>query len=265
MKELSEEEKRALVRSNYGQVAKAGAGCGCNPESSCCGPEPVSSEQASKDAGYSQEEIESIPEGSNMGLGCGNPHAIAGLKTGETVLDLGCGGGFDCFLAARQVGDTGKIIGVDMTPEMIDKARANAKKSDYGNVEFRLGEIENLPVADDSIDVILSNCVINLSPDKARVLAEAYRVLRKGGRLSFSDILATEPLSPELQNNEEAICSCIGGAATIEEMETLLEEAGFKDVVITPDPGSREMISRWMPGIDLKNTVLSVSIEGFRP
>jgi ubiquinone/menaquinone biosynthesis C-methylase UbiE len=189
----------------------------------------------SKLIGYSDEEMGSVPEGANLGLGCGNPTALASLKEGERVLDLGSGGGFDCFLAARKVGAKGKVIGVDMTPEMLDKARANAKKGKYKNVEFRLGEIENLPVADSSVDVVISNCVINLSPDKKRVFEEAFRVLAPKGRLMVSDIVLLEELPEFIRKNVEAYGACIAGAETKGKYLGLIEKAGFHNVTVVEE------------------------------
>jgi SAM-dependent methyltransferase len=199
-----------------------------------------------------------------MGLGCGNPHAIAALKPGETVLDLGSGGGFDCFLASRQVGDTGFVIGVDMTPEMIYKARNNANKGGYANVEFRLGEIENMPVADGIVDVLISNCVINLSPDKDRVFKDAYRVLKSGGRISVSDVVAVRELPGELKNDPEMLCGCVAGAATVSEIEQMLKSAGFTKIRVQVKEESRELVNQWVPGINLADYVLSATIEAFK-
>lgn len=266
MKELTPDEKRAAVRENYAKVAnRNAASCGCNPSSACCSPASDTVDDLSKAMGYSLDELKDIPEGANMGLGCGNPHAIAGLKPGEDVLDLGCGGGFDCFLAARQVGNEGSVIGVDMTPDMIDKARRNAAQSDFNNVDFRLGEIENLPVADNNVDVILSNCVINLSPDKPRVFREAFRVLRAGGRLSISDVVAVKPLPAEIQNDAAMLSGCVGGAALVDDIERMLVEVGFKNVRVSPKAESREMISQWAPGSHVEDYVLSATIEAVKP
>lgn len=266
MKELTPDEKRAAVRGNYTEVAKREAGpCGCNPSSACCGPAADTVDDLSEAMGYSPDELTDIPEGANMGLGCGNPHAIANLKPGEVVLDLGSGGGFDCFLAIRRVGETGRVIGVDMTPEMIDKARKYAATGNLKNVDFRLGEIENLPVADNSVDVILSNCVVNLSPDKQRVFREAFRVLRAGGRLSFSDIVAVKPLSAEIQNDVALFSGCVAGAAMVDDIEIMLGEAGFQNVRVSPKPESREMIEQWAPDSNIPDYVLSATIEAAKP
>ena len=206
-----------------------------------------------------------MPEGANLGLGCGNPQAIAALRPGELVVDLGSGAGFDCFLAAQQVGPTGHVIGVDMTHEMLKKARENAGKIGAGNVEFRLGEIEHLPIADNAADVILSNCVINLVPDKAQVFREAYRVLKPGGRLAVSDVVNTTPLSAELQVDTALLCGCIAGAAPVERIEAWLAEAGFADVRVSPKPESREMIATWATGRGIENFVASATVEARKP
>src|SRR5210317_836480 len=258
------EDIRQAVRERYGQVARSGAlssiagqetsCCGQSGPStenasaaSCCGSQEITSQQLSTLMGYSKEDIESAPEGANMGLGCGNPVALASLKPGETVVDLGSGGGFDCFLAAKQVGETGQVIGVDMTPEMITKARKNAAKTGTKNVEFRLGEIEHLPVADNSTDLIMSNCVINLSPDKLEVYREAYRILKPGGRLSISDVLATATLPDEIQKNLALVAACVGGAETFDDTEKILKEVGFQNIKITANDNSRELIREWDP------------------
>jgi len=228
---MKEEKVRKIVRKRYGNVAKNSSSC-CASSDSPCGCTPVTSGDISRKIGYSEEELSSVPEGANLGLGCGNPIALASLKEGETVLDLGSGAGFDCFLAAKKVGKKGKVIGVDMTPEMLDKARANARKGRYANVEFRLGEIENLPIADKSVDIIISNCVINLSPNKRQVFKEAYRVLAPKGRLMVSDIVLLDELPKELKENAQAYTSCISGAELKEKYLNFIKEAGFKEVKV---------------------------------
>ena len=301
METTNQDRVRQSVREAYGKVAKAGSEssgesrtsscCGpsgisaeTNPATSCCGPSNISEEKSSEAQcgcgdsdftleqistalGYSKKDGESVPEGANMGLGCGNPVALASLKTGETVVDLGSGGGFDCFLAAKEVGETGKVIGVDMTPEMISKARKNAGKVGADNVEFRLGEIEHLPVADNSADIIMSNCVINLSPDKLSVFRDAYRILKPGGRLSISDILATAPLPEEIQKDLALVAACVGGAATITDTEQLLMEAGFQDIKIKPKDNSRELIEHWNPtkSENPGDYIVSAYIEAVKP
>ena len=215
--------------------------------------------------GYAAEDIHSVPEGADMGLGCGNPQAIAGLKTGETVLDLGSGGGFDCFLAAREVGDTGQVIGVDMTPEMVTKARINAEKGNYTNVQFRLGEIENLPIANDTVDVIISNCVINLSPDKVRVFSEALRVLKPGGRLAISDIVAFTELPSEIRQNMALYAGCVAGVSLIAEIESILQTIGYDAILITQRDESKSFIKDWAPGEDITDYVVSATIEAIKP
>ena len=271
MDTIDKEKIKESVRESYAKVAKAGgvsvkssmapSCCGLsdtsadtNVAASCCGGPEVTPEQMSAVMGYSKEEITSVIEGANMGLGCGNPVALASLKTGETVVDLGSGGGFDCFLAAKQVGQSGQVIGVDMTPEMITKVRKNADKTGTKNVEFRLGEIEHLPVADNSADLIMSNCVINLSPDKPQVYREAYRILKPGGRLSISDVLATATLPDEIRKNLELVAACVGGAETFDDTEKILKEAGFQNIKITANDNSRELIREWDPDKN-ENTV----------
>jgi len=261
MTERSNDEVRAAVREQYGKVAEMGGGCGCAP--GCCGPSPP--KDASLQLGYTAEDVASVPEGADMGLGCGNPQAIAALRPGEAVLDLGSGGGFDCFLAARQVGDAGRVIGVDMTPAMVSKARANAERAGVRNVEFRLGEIERLPIADASVDVVLSNCVINLSPDKPAVFREVLRALRPGGRLAISDVVALQPLPDALREKVEALTGCIAGAATVDDLRRVLVEAGFEDVRITPRSESRAFIKEWMPGSGAEDHVASATIEATKP
>jgi SAM-dependent methyltransferase len=198
-------------------------------------------------------------------LGCGNPTAVAELREGETVLDLGSGGGIDCFLAASQVGPTGRIIGVDMTPEMIHKARANAQKVAATNVDFRLGEIENLPVPDRSVDVIVSNCVINLSPDKEGVFRDAFRVLKPGGRLAISDIVTSAPMPEAVRNDPAALAGCIAGAPAIEELRSQLLAAGFHDVVIDVNDASRSFIKGWNPGSGAEDFVAAAAVRAVRP
>jgi arsenite methyltransferase len=226
---MKEEKIKKLVRNRYAKVAKTNGSCSASNMSCCSAP---SNQQVSKMIGYSEEEMNAAPEGANLGLGCGNPTALASLKEGERVLDLGSGAGFDCFLAAKKVGKQGKVIGVDMTPEMLDKARANAKKGKYTNVEFRLGEIENLPVADNSIDVIISNCVINLAPNKKQVFEEAFRVLAPKGRLMVSDIVLLKELPESIRNNVEAYAGCISGAEIKNKYLELMRKAGFQEVKV---------------------------------
>lgn len=229
-------EIKKRVRDRYARAAETGSSC-CGPVSGpCCGGEATMSKgQAGQMVGYSPEELAAVPEDANLGLGCGNPTGPAGLKPGETVLDLGSGAGIDCFLAAKKVGPKGRVIGVDMTPEMLDRARENARKSGLANVEFRLGEIENLPVADGTVDVIISNCVINLSTDKPRVFREAFRVLKPGGRLLVSDLTLKKPLPPEIRGSVEAYVACIAGAMVKEDYLGAIREAGFKDVEVASE------------------------------
>jgi AhpD family alkylhydroperoxidase len=253
------DEIRQGVRQRYAGIAKAGGGC-CSSGGGCA-PDSLGDPTASSALGYTVDEMQAVPAGSNLGLGCGNPQAIAALMPGETVLDLGSGGGFDCFLAAGQVGKGGRVIGVDMTPEMVGKARANAAKARCRNVDFRLGEIEHLPVADASVDVIISNCVINLSPDKAQVFAEAHRVLRPGGRLAISDVVAVKPLPKKVKASLDAYCGCVSGAARVTEVEAMLREAGFVDIVIDLKQESRTFIKTWFPGSGAEKYVLSANIE----
>ena len=284
METRDKEEIRQAVRERYGKVAISNSMAAiAGPETSCCGQSGTSTENASAGSccgsseitsqqlstlmGYSKEEIGSVPEGANMGLGCGNPVALVSLKAGETVVDLGSGGGFDCFLAAKQVGDAGRVIGVDMTPDMLSKARANAKKIGTKTVEFRLGEIEHLPVADNSADIIMSNCVINLSPDKQKVYDDAFRVLKPGGRLAISDVVATAPLPAEIQQDLALLSACVGGAATIDDTAKMLEKAGFQDIEIIPKEESRKLISEWVPG-ESRNAgdyVVSAYIKAVKP
>lgn len=227
---VEDETIRKKVREGYGAIARSQSSC-CAPADSCCSG-PSLAEQVSRKMGYSEGDLEAVPEGANLGLGCGNPVAMASLAQGETVLDLGSGAGFDCFLAANKVGEAGRVIGVDMTPEMLERARENARQGGYQNVEFRLGEIEHIPTADNSIDVVISNCVINLSPDKAAVFREALRVLKPGGRLMVSDIVLKGELSDVIRESAAAYVGCISGALQEDNYLTLIREAGFEDVEV---------------------------------
>ena len=229
---MKEEEIKKVVREGYAKIAVKGKSC-CSPVTPCCGSESTGiAESISRKIGYGDEELTAVPEGANLGLGCGNPVALASLKEGETVLDLGSGAGFDCFLAANKVGKQGRVIGVDMTPEMIEKARKNARKGNYENVEFRLGEIENIPAADNSVDAVISNCVINLAPDKVRVFKEAWRVIKPGGRLMVSDLVLEKELPEIIRNSIEAYIGCLSGAIMKDEYLKAIKNAGFRDVRI---------------------------------
>jgi len=270
---MSEKESdgiRQSVRKRYAEVAQRHTidCCTAEPSSyrepSCCTDGLVVDEAYTQRIGYSAEELQSAPQGANMSLGCGNPQAIAALKPGEVVLDLGSGGGLDCFLAARQVGPEGRVIGVDMTPQMVSKARSNADAVDTSNVEFRLGEIEHLPVADGTVDVILSNCVINLSPDKPQVFREAYRVLKPGGRLAVSDVVATADIPQELRNDEELWSGCMGGAEEIGKLEEIMRQVGFRDIRISPKDESREFMREWAPGSRILDHLVSAMIEAIK-
>jgi len=227
-----QDEIRRSVREGYAKVAKGSGSC-CGPSRSCCGPSTP--QNVSRAVGYSDEELAAIPDGADLGLGCGNPIALASLRPGETVVDLGSGAGIDCFLAARRVGPQGKVIGVDMTPEMLEKARRNAASAGVSNVEFRLGEIEHLPVSDNSVDAIISNCVINLSPDKPQVFREAFRVLRPGGRLMVSDIVLDSPLPKRLLDSAAAYVGCISGASLKADYLRMMSEAGFANVTVVSE------------------------------
>jgi SAM-dependent methyltransferase len=260
------DEIRSAVQKRYGRIAAAGStGCGCST-SSCCGTSgEATAEEIARGLGYSGEEVAAVPEGANMGLGCGNPQAIASLQAGETVLDLGSGGGFDCFLAARAVGDQGFVIGVDMTGEMVGKSRRNAEKAGFRNVDFRLGELENLPVADGIVDVVISNCVINLSPEKEKVFGEAFRVLKPGGRLAIADVVATAELPGHIKQQMAFHTACIAGASTIDALETILRRAGFTDIRIKPKDESRTFIRNWMPDSKIEDYVVSATVEAVKP
>lgn len=266
MEKRRNEEIRQAVRKVYGEIARGGTtGCSCAP-SSCCGPwYNEKPEDISVGLGYSSDDVSTVPEGPNMGLGCGNPQTIASLQPGETVLDIGSGGGFDCFLAAGAVGKGGHVIGVDMTPEMVYRSREIAEKTGLDNVEFRLGEIENLPVADHSVDVIISNCVINLSPEKGKVFREAYRILRRGGRLAIADMVATAQLPDEVKKDLALYTGCVSGAAQINELESMLEEAGFTNIRIRPLDKSKELIREWIPDRKIEDNIVSSSIEAVKP
>jgi arsenite methyltransferase len=275
---MKKEEIKKVVRKSYAKIAKKESSC-CAPVDSCCGSADLT-QDISKKIGYSEEDIKTVPEGANLGLGCGNPVALASLKEGETVLDLGSGAGFDCFLAADKVGKKGKVIGIDMTPEMIEKARENLQKGKYENVEFRLGEIENLPVADSSADIIISNCVINLAPDKKKVFKEAFRVLRPGGRLMISDIVLLKELPDSIKNSIEAYVGCVSGAVLKDKYIEAIEEAGFKEVRIIDetsfpyeslenDPTSRAIIENLNispeEAKEAVSSVISINIYGIKP
>ena len=275
---MDKEEIRKVVREGYAKIAKQDSSC-CAPVKSCCGSTDLA-QDISRNIGYTEEELKAVPEGANLGLGCGNPVALASLKEGETVLDLGSGAGFDCFLAATRVGDKGRVIGVDMTPEMLEKARENARKVNSANVEFRLGEIENLPVADRSVDVVISNCVINLSPEKRRVFNETFRVLKSGGRLMVSDIVLLKELPDVLKNSIEAYVGCLSGALLKDEYIRTIKAAGFKDVriideasfpmeFITNDPTAKEVIknSKISPEKvrEVASSILSIKVYGIKP
>jgi arsenite methyltransferase len=267
MSELSNDQILQNVRSNYENklVNKDG---GCSSASSCCGGSTgdnlVTLDDLSVAMGYSEEELGTLPEGANLGLGCGNPQAIANLKPGETVLDLGSGAGIDCFLAAKAVGEKGLVIGVDMTPKMISTARESIAKTGLDNIQFRLGEIEHLPVADNSIDVIISNCVINLSPDKQQVFNEAYRVLADGGRLAVSDVVAYVEMPDDIRKDLALYTGCISGASMIHEVEEMLEKAGFTEISVEPKYESKDFIKNWAPGKPVTDFVVSSYIQAVK-
>lgn len=266
MKATEKDIIRQRVRDSYANVAEAdNKGEGYGVESGCCG---VSADPLSLDSvrlGYSEQQVNEVPEGADMGLGCGNPGAIASIQSGETVLDLGSGGGFDCFLAAAQTGPRGKVIGVDMTPQMLSKARENAEAGGYRHVEFRLGEIENLPIADGTIDVIISNCVINLSPDKQQVFHDAFRVLKGKGRLAISDVVASVPLSDEIREDLALYSGCISGASSIDDLQAMLKAAGFENISIEPKDKSKDFIKDWAPGRGVEDYVQSAMIVALKP
>jgi len=275
---MRKEEIKKVVREGYAKIAKQDSPC-CVPANSCCGSTDLA-QDISKSIGYTEEELKAVPQGANLGLGCGNPVALASLREGETVLDLGSGAGFDCFLAADKVGESGRVIGVDMTPEMIERARENARKGNYGNVEFRLGEIENLPVADNSIDVIISNCVINLAPDKRRVYTEAFRVLKPGGRLMVSDMVLLKELPDFIKNSIEAYIGCLSGAIMRDEYIGAIKTAGFQEVRIVDetsfpiecmanDPTAKRIIENSKIPLEkvkeVASSVISMKVYGVKP
>lgn len=266
---------KAEVRRRYGSIAagetlpagdaKAAQDCCSQPGAapSSCGCR--SHEEQARKLGYSGDDVAAVPEGSNLGLGCGNPVALASLQQGQTVLDLGSGAGFDAFLAARAVGATGRVIGVDMTPEMLSKARANARKGGYAQVEFRLGEIEALPVADASVDVVISNCVINLCPDKRPVYREAYRALRPGGHLAVSDVVAREELPDDVKRDLSLYSGCLAGATVLSELREILEEAGFQGISIKPKGNTEEVISSWEGKRGFESKVFAAEVTAVKP
>jgi SAM-dependent methyltransferase len=247
---MSDSAIKEMVRARYGGIA-----------SSCCAP----TGEISRDMGYSAEQLAAVPDGANLGLGCGNPQAIAAMQPGETVVDLGSGAGFDCLLAAQQVGPGGRVIGVDMTHEMLAKARANAATVGATHVEFRLGEIEHLPIADATADVIISNCVVNLVPDKAQVFREAFRVLKPNGRLAISDVVNLKLLPPDLAADKDLICGCVVGAAPSDTIQGWLGAAGFTDIQVTVKEESRDLIRQWAPGRGIEDYVASAIIQARKP
>ena len=250
------EQIKELVRDRYAAVALGNEGC--------CGS-AATPREASCGMGYSDTELASVPEGANLGLGCGNPQTLAAMQPGEIVVDLGSGAGFDCFLAAQRVGAYGRVIGVDMTHEMLKRARDNAARTGVANVEFRLGEIEHLPIGDDAADVVISNCVINLVPDKEQVYREAFRVLKPGGRIAISDVVNITPLPPELATDDALLCGCMAGAAASGQIEDWLAAAGFVEIRTTVRPESRELVESWAPGRGIEDYVASAMIEARKP
>lgn len=263
MDQLAHDNIRKAVREQYRKAADSDDSSGST--ASCCDSSSADAKTASMELGYSKTEVNQVPDGANMGLGCGNPRAIASLKPGETVLDLGSGGGFDCFLAMQEVGESGQVIGVDMTPEMVSKARANADEAGYSITDFRLGEIENLPVADAVVDVIISNCVINLSPAKLRVFKESFRVLKPGGRLAIADVVATAELPEKMKNDMTLFTGCMAGASFIADIESMLVDAGFEAIAIKPKDESKDFIRNWAPDGNITDYVVSATIEAIKP
>lgn len=264
---LASDQHLAAVRARYDSIAQADLAhllpeC-CRGDAQAAGPAVLGAYSAM--LGYDAPQLAAAPEGANLGLGCGNPLALASIRPGETVLDLGSGGGFDCFLAAQQLAGTGRVIGVDMTPSMVSKARQNLARQSWTNVEFRLGEIEALPVADATVDLIISNCVINLSPDQPAVFREAFRVLRPGGRLAISDVVALQPLPEAWREQLDQLTGCISGAQQASQLVRWLEEAGFREVRVTPRPESRAFIEHWLPGQNVADFITSAVIEARKP
>jgi SAM-dependent methyltransferase len=259
--------QRRVVRERYADIATedgSDEGDCCSSDGCCEGSAPGGSGSRADLLGYDSEDVASAGE-ANLGLGCGNPKALAGLSAGETVLDLGSGAGFDCFLAAREVGPTGRVLGVDMTPEMVERARDTARERGADTVEFRLGEIEHLPVADDEVDVVISNCVVNLSPEKPQVFREAYRVLRPGGRLAISDVVLTAEVPEEVRADPTSVAACVAGASTVDRLEAMLREAGFVDVGVEPMDDSDRFIREWDAERDLSEFLVSANITGRTP
>ncbi len=266
MSQPSKDRIKKIVRKRYGNIAKGHEQSCCGEGASCAGKSDTrTSACRSEVLGYSASELDNLPHGADLGLGCGNPQAIAALKPGETVLDLGSGAGIDCFLAARQVGTAGHVIGVDMTHEMLEKARENARKGGFKNTEFRLGEIEHLPVADGIADVIISNCVINLSPDKSKVWSEMFRALKSGGRVAISDIVATAELPENVRRDLSLHAGCVAGASLIKDVKKMLKEAGFEDIRITPKGNGKDFIRKWISGSRVENYIVSANIEARKP
>ena len=266
--DIGKDRHRQEVREAYAEVARADdAGEACGVGASCCGTtgDVAINTLISTRLGYSETDLAQVPAGADMGLGCGNPKAIAALSPGEVVIDLGAGGGFDCFLASAEVGNEGRVIGIDMTPDMLSKARNNVAKGGFTNVEFRLGEIEHLPVADSTANVIISNCVINLSPDKPQVFREAYRVLQPGGRLAISDVVATVELPPAMRNDPALVAGCMGNASLIHELEDMIAAAGFEQVLIQPKDESKNFIRDWAPEHNVTDYVVAATIEAVKP
>ena len=275
---MNQKDIKKIVKDGYAKIATKSGSC-CGPASSCCGSADLA-QDISRKIGYSDEELKVAPEGANLGLGCGNPVALASLREGETVLDLGSGAGFDCFLAANRVGEKGKVIGVDMTSEMIEKAKENARKGSYENVEFRLGEIEKLPVLDNSIDAVISNCVINLSPDKAKVFQEAFRILKAGGKLMISDIVLLKELPASIKESVEAYIGCLSGAVIKDKYIKKIKAAGFQDVqvidetafpieLIANDPTAKGIMDNLGIGLNeargVASSVVSIKVSAIKP